>query len=495
MENERNLPMHSNGSQRSLETMDNELSLSLDDLLKVIKRGWILMLIAPILAGALAFWYVTSTHVDEYVASVKLYTLFDYVDNTGTTRYDTGLTNYFINDYKEMIQAPEVMQETCYRLGWASRPAGMSVSVKPVEGTRFITVNVRARDPQVCMDAANMLAQVFSEYVRNMLGRDSVRIAAQATLPGAPINTGDMGKVTTAALAAFALVTGVMVLLQMMNTKVRANTDADIRFKTNVLSNIYGYKKDMDAYLDKKKSKDSDLLSCVNEHTRESIKKLALNLQFAAMGEPLRTLTITSTTPKEGKSSVGLMLGCELANQGKRVLIADMDYRSPMIGRYLGKRNKADILDYMGGMQLSEVVSPTNVPNLYFMDSKHKMAVNTSLEAFDRFLEECRNYFDLVIFDTAPLGMFVDAAFLAAKSDGTLVIVKDEHVDRKELMKLLVQLDQVNARLLGIAFNQVNYKGSGHYYYNYRYYHYGEHHNEDGSRKGKKHSRKHEAEA
>ena len=331
------------------------------------------------------------------------------------------------------------------------------------------------------MQAANMLGQVFSEYIRNMLNQDSVHVAVEATLPTWPSNGGRGSMVPMAALGSLVLVAFALVALEILNTKVRSDSDADVRFKTNVLSSVFSYKKEMDTFLKKHMSRESNLLACMNEYTQESIKKLALNIQFAAMGEPLRTLTVTSTTPKEGKSSVSLMLACELASQGKNVLIADMDYRSPMIGRYLGRRNKKDIMDYLNGSaKLTEVVTRTNTPNLFFMDSNHRMAVNANLDSFSRFLEECKQYFDLVIFDTSPLGMFIDAASLAAKTDGTIVVVADGRVERKDLTKVLGQLEQVKARLLGLVFNFVNHKEKS-YYYN-RYYRYGDQHKSERRR-------------
>ena len=461
--------------------MEEEMSLSLGDMVKALKRRWYLMIIIPIIVAVLANFYVTHYTVDVYTAQVKLYTLFDYVDTTGTTRYDLSSSAYFVNDYKELIQAPEVMRETCSRLGWPGWPGGMSVGVSAVQDTRFITISVTGLNPEMCMQAANMLGQVFSEYIRNMLNQDSVHVAVEATLPTWPSNGGRGSMVPMAALGSLVLVAFALVALEILNTKVRSDSDADVRFKTNVLSSVFSYKKEMDTFLKKHMSRESNLLACMNEYTQESIKKLALNIQFAAMGEPLRTLTVTSTTPKEGKSSVSLMLACELASQGKNVLIADMDYRSPMIGRYLGRRNKKDIMDYLNGSaKLTEVVTRTNTPNLFFMDSNHRMAVNANLDSFGRFLEECKQYFDLVIFDTSPLGMFIDAASLAAKTDGTIVVVADGRVERKDLTKVLGQLEQVKARLLGLVFNFVNHKEKS-YYYN-RYYRYGDQHKSERRR-------------
>ena len=466
---------------------EQEYGLSLKDMLNALKRRLVWIIIIPIIAAIAVGVYVKTATVDMYSAQVKLYTLFDYVDATGTVRYDLSSSSYFASDYKELIRTNDVLSEVSRRMGWNGWPSGMSISVSAVTDTRLMNLQVTSPDPQMSMEAANTLAAVFIEYTRNLMQQDSIRIASEATLPGNPSNGGREKYILLALLGAMAAVMGIVIGLEMLNTKVRADGNADVRLHVNVLSSITGYKKDMASYLKQGHIREGNMLNAMNEYTQESIKKLALNIEFAAMGSPLDTLTVTSTTPMEGKSSIALMLACEMAAQGKQVLIVDMDYRSPMIGRYLGRRNKKDIMDYMNGSaSLQEVVSRTSTPNLFFMDSNHRIAVNAALPAFDRFVKECKQYFDLVVFDTPPLGMFIDAASLAAKTDGTVVIVADGRVEQKDLAKVIDQLNQVKARVLGIAYNFVQRREKGSYYN--KYYKYGSHHrNERAATKGFRH--------
>ena len=66
--------------------MDEEMGLSLGDMFKAVKRRWYLLVIVPIIVAIAMSLYVKHSTYDVYTASVKLYTLFDYVDSTGTTR-------------------------------------------------------------------------------------------------------------------------------------------------------------------------------------------------------------------------------------------------------------------------------------------------------------------------------------------------------------------------------------------------------------------------
>lgn len=435
--------------------MEQELGVSLEDIFRALKRRLVFIIVIPLAAALLMAAQVKNNTVDLYTAQVKLYALFDYIDAAGTVRFDLSSSAYFISDYQELIKNRDVIAEASRRMGWTSWRGG-SYSLYAVPNTRLLTLSVTSTDPQVSMDAANTLTAVFIEYIRNLVQQDSLRIASEAKLPTRPSNSGRSSAPLFVYILTLCAVVGVILGRELLNSKVRSIHNIEAMYHVNVLSGITGYKKETDAFLKRGRAREGSLLRAVNEQTQEDIRKLALNLQFSAMGAPLHTLTVTSTAPMEGKSTVALMLACELAEQGMRVLVVDMDYRSPMIGRYLGRRSRKDIMDCMNGSaSLQEVVCGTATPNLFFIDNCHHMAVNPNVPSFDQFVQECGRQFDLVIFDTAPLGLFIDPAGIAAKSDGVLLVAAEGRVDRRDFVKVLTQLKQANARILGVAFNFV----------------------------------------
>ena len=221
---------------------EQEYGLSLKDMLNALKRRLVWIIIIPIIAAIAVGVYVKTATVDMYSAQVKLYTLFDYVDATGTVRYDLSSSSYFASDYKELIRTNDVLSEVSRRMGWNGWPSGMSISVSAVTDTRLMNLQVTSPDPQMSMEAANTLAAVFIEYTRNLMQQDSIRIASEATLPGNPSNGGREKYILLALLGAMAAVMGIVIGLEMLNTKVRADGNADVRLHVNVLSSITGYK-------------------------------------------------------------------------------------------------------------------------------------------------------------------------------------------------------------------------------------------------------------
>lgn len=459
--------------------MEDELEISLSDITKELKKHIWLLVIVTLLATVLAsVAYVFFTE-DEYTAQVKLYALSSYQDSTGNIRFDMTASSSFASDFKELIETPDVLDRACAQLGWETWPEDAEINVQATSGTRIINIEVTHRDPQLAMEATNVLSEVFVDYVGSWMDNNTVSLAASAVLPEKPSNRKRILMIPLAMVGSFFALACILVVIRMANDRVDADEDLSLTMQVNVLSRIEGYKPEMDAFLAQRMNRKMSLLHAMSERTQESIKKLAMNLQFASLGEPLGVMTITSTTPSEGKSSVALMLACQFAKEGKRVLLVDMDYRSPMLGRYLGMRGKQGILEYLSDKAaFDEVVLQTKIKNLCFVDNSHRMNMmltsDKTTRTLDRFIAEARSCFDLVIFDTPPLGMFVDAVTLAAKSDGTMVIVADGMVKRKELTALFEQLRSANARILGVAFNFVHHTQSSYYYS--KYYQYGEHH-------------------
>jgi Mrp family chromosome partitioning ATPase len=65
--------------------------------------------------------------------------------------------------------------------------------------------------------------------------------------------------------------------------------------------------------------------------------------------------------------------------------------------------------------------------------------------------------------------MLADAAILATKVKGVLLIIKAGMVPRKSVQEARIQLLGVNAHILGAVLNDVKPQGNGYYGY-YRYY-------------------------
>ena len=226
----------------------------------------------------------------------------------------------------------------------------------------------------------------------------------------------------------------------------------------------------------------------------EAYRGLRTNLVSTGLGDSLKTIMITSTGPREGKTLTTVNLGTALANAGYKVLLIDADLRRPKLHRVFGvDRTKGLSALLAGNLTLDEAVSETEVNNLSLMPSgpvppNPSEILGSAL--MKELLKYIREHYDIVILDAAPILGMTDAVVLSTKIDGTLIVIKTEEATRKALKVAVAQLNQVGAKVCGAILNNVNVKRDKYYYY-YYYYYYSPYEDEEGKKvkKRKKHSK------
>lgn len=224
---------------------------------------------------------------------------------------------------------------------------------------------------------------------------------------------------------------------------------------------------------------------------REAIKTLRTNIMFSRLDTDIKTLVLTSPFASEGKTSICCFLGIAFAESGKRVLLVETDCRRPTLANLFRQRPQYGSLQVIyGEVSVLEAASETRQKGLYLMDCGGKITnpvefVNS--KRFGAFIKEAKKHFDIILFDTPPLGSFIDAALLAAQADGTILVMQPGRAQGSAVKAVVDQLRKVDARILGVVLNRVGGGDNGNYYYYYYYYNrYYNRYNSNGKRKQKK---------
>jgi Mrp family chromosome partitioning ATPase len=76
-----------------------------------------------------------------------------------------------------------------------------------------------------------------------------------------------------------------------------------------------------------------------------------------------------------------------------------------------------------------------------------------------------QQYADVVVFDSPPVMAVADAAILASRLDGVLLVVDAGSTRRDAARHSKESLDSVGAHLLGVAINRLSASSGGYYYY------------------------------
>ena len=194
---------------------------------------------------------------------------------------------------------------------------------------------------------------------------------------------------------------------------------------------------------------------------REALNSLRTNLQFS--GVNLTTFLITSCGPDEGKSTVSFDIARSMAETGKRVILVDADIRkSVMISRHKIERltrRIGGLSQYLTGIaEAEDIICETNIENFYTIMSGPVAPNPTEILNGDRFedlMEKLRDEFDVVIIDSPPLGSVIDAAIIAPKCDGAIIVMASGEVSKRVALDVKKQLEVSGCRILGVVLNKV----------------------------------------
>ena len=215
-----------------------------------------------------------------------------------------------------------------------------------------------------------------------------------------------------------------------------------------------------------RKGKPSDRLA-----VQDASKTLLANVRFAAIDGPIKTLTVTSTLPSEGKSTVAFNFSQAAATSGSRTIIVECDMRHRTVSGLVGVHGATGMYAVLSGRaSLDDAIVPTQQKNLDFLDVEPGIPNPPdvlSSRRFRRLLQDLRQEYDYVVFDTPPVGAFVDAAVLASLTDGTLFVVRENYTKREMAADALEQLRKGGANVLGTVLNFCDRSTSGSYYYDY----------------------------
>ncbi|HTX57343.1 MAG TPA: polysaccharide biosynthesis tyrosine autokinase [Candidatus Acidoferrales bacterium] len=191
----------------------------------------------------------------------------------------------------------------------------------------------------------------------------------------------------------------------------------------------------------------------------DSFLQLVTNVQYST-DEPLRSLTITSPAQGDGKSTVALNVALALHEIKGSVLLVDGDLRRPSLHAKLHLPNERGLSDVLvGASKIDEAVQVEKRSGLHVMTSGTAAPNPIKLlesSRFDELLTELHSHYKILVFDAAALANNLDAAVLARRTTGTVLVVSHGSSDMRAAVSAVKRLARMGAHnVLGFVMNRV----------------------------------------
>lgn len=347
-------------------------------------------------------------------------------------------------------------------LGLSAEEIGERLTAETVPDTVMLRVIVQDRSP----DRAQLLATALVDQFRSTIaalestaGKDGPSVRAEVVegprLADDPVEPRVLNNFALAAMVGLLVGAGAVVGREVTDSSVRTMDALQDLVSAPVLARV-----PVDA---EAPARSGPFVSDPESPRAEALRQLRAILQTADPEHPLKTIAVTSAVPGEGRSATACSLALLFAEAGRRVLVVDAELRRSRLAAFLGRENSAGLSTVLtGAASVDQALQPWGA-GLWLLATGHSPPNPAELLSSPRMSElvdELRARFDIVIFDCPPLLAVTDAAVVAARVDGALVVVRARKTKNAQVTAAVRALRAVDARIIGCVLNMVPMKSS-----------------------------------
>lgn len=299
-------------------------------------------------------------------------------------------------------------------------------------------------------------------------------IVEKATAPLNPVKPNDRVIQVLAVVAGVVLPALFIFILELLNDKITTRHDVERGTAAPILGEI-GHSYSSETLIVNKTSRGM---------VSEQFRIIRSNLQYIIASIEKPVILITSSFSGEGKSFVSTNMAAVMALTGKKTVLLEFDIRKPKVLSGLKMSKLPGISNFLvGKAQMKDLIVPApDCENLFILPcgpippNPAELLLDPKVTEMFAWLKE---NFDVVVIDTAPVGMVSDAMTLGKFADSTIYLVRQGHTFKKQIQLIEEMYREKKLPKISIVINDVKLK-VGYGYYGYGRYGYGYGYGEKG---------------
>lgn len=453
--------------------MGNYENIDIKRMMEIIFSKKLLIALIMLLSITLGYVYSYYYKQPEYKSSVTILLVADENKlNQGLTQNDLSINSSLISTYSSIAKSTNVIQKTIENLGLNINAENLQKNIEaiPVDKTQILKITVKNNNPEIAKNIANELAKVFTAQIKEIYNLENISIVDEAEIENQPFNInhkkdmilfGIMG-----VIASSILVFGIY----LFDDTIKNEKDIEKNVKLKNIGTVP---------LDRE---NNELIIEDNPKSQivESIKTLRTNVFYTTHK---KTILVTSSRPKEGKSWIVNNLAVSFAQANKKVILVDTDLRK--------ENNRNEIFDVEKGEGLSDFIKEisdnklenlqiskryikeTKIPNLHMLQ-KGTLPPNPSelitSEKMKKLLDLLKSMYDVILLDGTPCMVVADSVALSSMVDATILVAECGQTKINDLRKTKKMIEDVNGNILGVISNKSDIQKGKYYGKGYGYY-------------------------
>jgi capsular exopolysaccharide synthesis family protein len=191
-----------------------------------------------------------------------------------------------------------------------------------------------------------------------------------------------------------------------------------------------------------------------------AFESLYAQLCFLDDDSPASAIAVSSVEPEDGQSTMALYLAKTVAKTGKQVLLVDANFRHPQLHEWLNLTNDNGLCQLLTESLPSgkAIQSVPNIDNLFVLtagisqpDSSRRIWSSQML----LLMEELNSKYDLIIYDAPKFLDSTDTSFLAAHTDGMVIVLGVGKTSQSLFKKAVARINTFHLTILGVVANHL----------------------------------------
>lgn len=437
---------------------------------------WILVLALAILVAGLSWYRAKRSFVPMYETKA-IFTV-----DSGYTAEDIFGTGAYYDQYAaqqlaaafpqllstDMMRDLVIQQlEKGYINGYANAYA--------VADSNMLVLSVTGNNPRDIYDYLCAIIECYPQVAIFMVDNPQVKIVTSPELPTEPYNEFD-GPGAIFKGAALGTAVGLLFIFLCALLTRTVQTTEELKTAVNIPILVALPK----VVVKKRRSGTNTLITAESDpNMTESIRGLRMKVKKLTKEMDKKIILVTSTLAGEGKTTVAINLAASLVRDGHSVLLLDADLHSQSVANALDERT--DTLSLMDCMKekdpasIFDCIRRNEAQKLDFISGKStdKRHYSMDIGLVKELLDQLSQQYEYIVIDTPPNDVVSDAMALCRCANCVLYVVRQDHVQKNQVINSIASMDAKGVKISGCIFNGVP-KFHRQYGYGYRYgYGYG----------------------